>query len=84
MGCTVCRYDSQFPLYKGWVESACLLSCEIGAADVKLLIYCSRVTGPSPFSAEDLGLGVLQKAENLPRSLCGAGTFCLETSTKAH
>jgi hypothetical protein len=84
MGGAVCHYDPPFPLYKGWVEFACLLPCEAGAVDLKLFKYCSLVPVPSPFSAVYLGLKVFQRIENLPRFLCGAGASGLETSTEAH
>jgi len=84
MGCAMCYYDSQFPLYKGWMDFACLLSCEAGAVDLKLFKYCSLVPVPSPFSAICLGLGVFQRIENLPRFLCGAGASSLEISKEAH
>jgi hypothetical protein len=58
MGGAVGCYDTQFSLYEGWVELACLLSCEAGTVDLKLSKYFSLVPIPSPFSAVDLGLGI--------------------------
>jgi len=39
MGGAVGCYDAQLSLYEVWIELACLMPCEAGATDFKLLEY---------------------------------------------